>query len=246
MTAKSIGGGLSILFHVPAKSEWSNLPLSGLFVEMLRRIVDLSHAGNASAIDFSAFAPLEVLDGFGDAQQPNSSVQPIAAGDFPRTAASPKHPPGYYGTESFKHAFNLGTFIAAGQPEAIKDIPTESYRISHAEKDLQPPLLALALVLLLADFALSLWMRGIAGFVRSSGKAALIVFILVAGFHAAQAADDKAAIELTSKTYLAYIETGNSRDRSCLGTAGLQRACARFAKTHLDRSNRRHRRRSRK
>ena len=212
VTAKSIGGGLSVLFHVPAKSEWSNLPLSGLFVDMLRRIVDLSHAGNASAIDFSAFAPLEVLDGFGDAQQPNSSVQPIAAGDFSHTAAGPKHPPGYYGTENFKHAFNLGTFV--GQPEALKDIPTESYRISHVEKDLQSAACWRLRFYFVADrfFALSLGMRGIVSFARKAeATAALVLVLLLSCFHAAaKAADDeKAAIELTSKTYLAYIENGN-------------------------------------
>jgi hypothetical protein len=30
-----------VLFHVTANSDWSNLPLSGLFVEMLRRAVAL-------------------------------------------------------------------------------------------------------------------------------------------------------------------------------------------------------------
>ena len=35
------GQGFIVLFHVTANSDWSNLPLSGLFVEMLRRIVAL-------------------------------------------------------------------------------------------------------------------------------------------------------------------------------------------------------------
>src|SRR6185437_8245320 len=173
---------------------WSNLPLSGLFVEMLRRVVDLSHAGNAGAIDFATFPPLQVLDGFCDEQQPGPALQPIAGGDFSHIIAGPNYPPGYYGTESFKHAFNLGASV--GQPEAIKNIPVESYRLGKSEKDLQPYLLALAFILLLADFALSLWMRGIARFVRVSGKAALIAFVLTISFHAAQAADDKAAVEL--------------------------------------------------
>ena len=38
VTARKLGEGEIILFHVTANSDWSNLPLSGLFVEMLRRI----------------------------------------------------------------------------------------------------------------------------------------------------------------------------------------------------------------
>ena len=39
VTAERRGKGLIVLFHVTADTTWSNLPLSGLFVDMLRRIV---------------------------------------------------------------------------------------------------------------------------------------------------------------------------------------------------------------
>src|SRR6516162_442516 len=39
VTAARHGKGLIVLFHVTADTTWSNLPLSGLFVDMLRRIV---------------------------------------------------------------------------------------------------------------------------------------------------------------------------------------------------------------
>ena len=41
VTAAKQGDGFIVLFHVTANSDWSNLPLSGLFVEMLRRVVAL-------------------------------------------------------------------------------------------------------------------------------------------------------------------------------------------------------------
>ncbi len=37
-----------MLFHVTANSDWSNLPLSGLFVDMLRRVATLGKAGGVS------------------------------------------------------------------------------------------------------------------------------------------------------------------------------------------------------
>ena len=44
------GAGRIVLFHVTANADWSNLPLSGLFVDMLRRLVALS-AGVAPSAD---------------------------------------------------------------------------------------------------------------------------------------------------------------------------------------------------
>ena len=42
VTAVKRGKGMIVLFHVTADTRWSDLPLSGSFVEMLRRIVSLA------------------------------------------------------------------------------------------------------------------------------------------------------------------------------------------------------------
>ena len=42
VTADRRGKGMVVLFHVTPQATWSNLPISGTFVEMLRRIVQLS------------------------------------------------------------------------------------------------------------------------------------------------------------------------------------------------------------
>src|SRR6185369_2328368 len=49
VTAQRRGKGLVVLFHVTADTRWSDLPLSGTFVEMLKRIV--SYAGSVAASD---------------------------------------------------------------------------------------------------------------------------------------------------------------------------------------------------
>ena len=56
-----------MLVHTTANAEWSNLALSGLFVEMLRRIVAMSQ-GVAAASERRA-AAVETLDGFGRLQR---------------------------------------------------------------------------------------------------------------------------------------------------------------------------------
>ena len=64
VTGADLGAGRIVLFHVTANADWSNLPLSGLFVDMLRRLVALS-VGVASTADTTVLAPAETLDGFG-------------------------------------------------------------------------------------------------------------------------------------------------------------------------------------
>src|SRR6266849_5413084 len=66
VTAEKLGQGWTALVHTTANAEWSDLALSGLFVEMLRRMVGMSQ-GIAAGSE-GALAPVETLDGFGRLQ----------------------------------------------------------------------------------------------------------------------------------------------------------------------------------
>ncbi|HEU0118715.1 MAG TPA: DUF4159 domain-containing protein [Alphaproteobacteria bacterium] len=210
VTAKPLGAGLTILFHVPARSDWSNLPLSGLFVDMLRRIVDLSHGGG-DQVNTSALPPLAALDAFGEQQKPGAAAEPITGDDLAHVKVGPQHPPGLYGTDAMNRAFNLGTALAPPLP--LNGVSAESYRQETKQYDLQSLLLATAFILFLLDFALSLYLRGF--FVRRAPVVALLLALLFASH--AQAADP---VELTSKTTLAYVQTGN-RETDKISEAGL-------------------------
>ena len=52
VTAARRGKGMIVLFHVTADTRWSDLPLSGAFVDMLRRIVAL--AGSTATAETAA------------------------------------------------------------------------------------------------------------------------------------------------------------------------------------------------
>ncbi len=71
VTAARRGKGFVILFHVTADTRWSDLPLSGAFVDMLKRIVSLAGStATAETITDAAGSrvvvpPTRVLDGFG-------------------------------------------------------------------------------------------------------------------------------------------------------------------------------------
>ena len=42
VTAARRGAGMLVFFHITANPDWSNLPISGLFVEMMQKILELS------------------------------------------------------------------------------------------------------------------------------------------------------------------------------------------------------------
>ena len=82
------GKGLIVLFHVTADTRWSDLPLSGAFVDMLKRIVGL--AGSTAATEGEAASgraardevvpPTRMLDGFGVFGPPPPTARPVPAG----------------------------------------------------------------------------------------------------------------------------------------------------------------------
>ncbi|CAN0575442.1 unnamed protein product, partial [Laminaria digitata] len=51
VTRKAVGQGQIVLFHVTANAEWSTLPLSGLFVQMLERLAVSSAAAQPEIED---------------------------------------------------------------------------------------------------------------------------------------------------------------------------------------------------
>ena len=59
VTGGQFGEGQLVLFHVTANSEWSNLPLSGLFVEMLRRVASLGRPGGVSDVSIEEAIALQ-------------------------------------------------------------------------------------------------------------------------------------------------------------------------------------------
>jgi hypothetical protein len=114
VTAAKQGQGWIVLFHVTANSDWSNLPLSGLFVEMLRRVVAMAPSkvgppaeGQATAVESgsansarpstSALPPIQTLDGYGRLTPPPPRAAAIAPDKLDSTVPGPDHPPGYYG-----------------------------------------------------------------------------------------------------------------------------------------------------
>ena len=208
VTAAPRGAGRIVLFHVTANADWSNLPLSGLFEDMMRRLVDLS-AGVAGIADDSVLAPAETLDGFGVLGPPPPAATGLTMAELQGAPVSPRHPPGTYGPESGRRALNLGAALPALAVTAPVPGAALSPLVGLArERALGPLLLAAALGLLALDLLLSLWLRGL---LRTA--AAAVVLLLALPVHA----EDFPA----NATRLAFIVTGDPTIDG-VSRAGLQ------------------------
>ncbi len=234
VTGEHRGKGLVSLFHVSADMRWSDLPMSGIFVEMLRRIVDLSGytsnpgPGPAGEPKAETVAPLRTLDGFGAFGPPPSTAKPLNA-DF-RDRATPDHPPGFYGPADGPIAVN--TLAAA---DRIAPLDLSALRARHGSytnsepRDLRGILLSSSLALFLIDaIIVALLGAGLAALLRRRATAAALAFAVILAAMATPSpshADgkDDFAIKSTSQTHLAYVVTGNADVDSIVkaGMAGL-------------------------
>jgi len=222
VTARRQGLGRIVLFHVTANAEWSNLPLSGLFVDMLSRL-SISARGGAAAADELVgqnWLLSRALDGFGNLVDATPAMaisgETLAAG--PRNASTP---PGYYRSNEREVAINL--FTAETLPQALSGLPLSVTREgfeTQPETPLKAPFLLAALILLSIDIVASLF---VAGRLSGVGQVALIAVLLSQAPEAN--AQDERALLAANNTVLAYVLTGDTRadEISRAGLFGLSR-----------------------
>ena len=235
VTAAPRGEGRVVLFHVTANADWSSLPLSGLFMEMLARLVQ--GAGGlgpaAGGIEGGIWTPQQVLDGFGALEAP-SLMAGVPGEQLSEARPSAAMPPGIYASGERRVALNV---MRAGDRLApMADLPAGVVveAMDRAEeRRLGPWLLGAALVLLAADVLATLWLSGrFARGARHAGQAAAVALFalgaaLAGDTASAQDSPEAEAREIyaANQTVLAYVATGNARvdAASAAGLAGLSR-----------------------
>ena len=249
ITAEQRDFGWIVLVHTTANTEWSNLSLSGLFVEILRRIVEVSQGVSSTSDEETALPPLQTLDGFGRLGRPPAAAISIAPAELAAGRVGPSHPPGIYGTAESRRALNLAAGLETLAP--LPSLPNSALYAGSEEIRLMPWLLAAALVLGLADTLIGLAMRGLLSGPRRAGKSlasgltsgltsGLAVLGLLgalamtpgeAGAQSDTRADQPSEAELAAalETRLAYVITGVPAvdEISHAGLEGLSRVLAR-------------------
>jgi hypothetical protein len=221
ITATRRGKGWLVLFHVTADPAWSNLPLSGVYVDMLKRLLTLSvqrdlvqrdMPQNDVKLSSVRLAPRLMLDGTGAFTAPPVHALPLERGVLPRGQFD--HPPGFYGPVENSVAVN--TF--AVQDRLVKTdyqgAGITPLALSETQSvDTRALLLTLALLLLIIDTFVSLWLSGFMRFGRRAVSAALLILVMSLGVLPvpAQAQTASTAIETALITRLAYVKTGDAQ-----------------------------------
>jgi hypothetical protein len=218
ITAQAMGNGWIVLFHTTASPGWSSLPLSGLYVDMLKRLLALSAGTPARELaGLTTLPPVSSLDGFGRTTAPPGDAMPIAAKDFAHTRVSPKHPPGLYGAHEVESALNV--FSAHDTLTPLQGVSAQPYGNTHA-RALEPYLLAAAMILLLLDAVIALGLRGFSPRkLRWLAPAIALLLVMPQTINYARA-DDTMAMKAALDTRLAYVKTGLA-DVDSVSEAGL-------------------------
>jgi Domain of unknown function (DUF4159)/Aerotolerance regulator N-terminal len=235
VTGRELGDGRVVLFHVTASADWSSLPLSGLFVQMLERLTQSAGglANAPEALEGTIWTPLQVLDGFG-ALAPPSLIAGVPGERLAEARPSAETPPGIYASGERRVALNVMRADDDLSPLGpLPDGVTVETLDRAREIRLGPWLIALALGLLALDVLATLVVSGRLGRGRRAAPAAglaLAVGLALAlggGPAGAQATGAEAdALYAANQTVLAYVETGNARVDavSAAGLNGLSRA----------------------
>jgi hypothetical protein len=249
VTAATRGAGKVVLFHITANPDWSTLPISGLFVEMMQKILErapqqnLSDASTPSGNDAvstggskSILKPWRLLDGFGKLADPGDRAQAIVAADAP-PRAEPSTPAGLYGPQNALRAVNV---ISSGEALTPIKMPSGAQaRILEQARTvaLAPWLYLGAFGLFLLDavlcaLALGAGTQGVRA--RAAVTAVAMAFLLLPSPEPAAAqterpaasADETAfALKASLETRLAFVRTGDAEaDRiSKAGLTGLSK-----------------------
>ena len=237
MTRKVMGAGQVVLVHVTANAEWSSLPLSGLFVQMLERLAVSTRPAAPEAGDLAGqiWAPEVVLDAWG--QTSDAGELPGVEGEVLARAIAegptPATPPGLYAGADRRMALNVVGAETVLEPAAWPaGVPVDRLE-ARAARPLKGEFLTLATVLLLLDVLAALWLAGrLRGLARGAAVVLAMGLVAVApkGVQAQDAAvpapDPKAeefALEATSAVVLAYVQTGDRKvdEMSRAGLLGL-------------------------
>ena len=239
VTRKEMGLGQVVLFHVTANAEWSSLPLSGLFVQMLERLAISTRQTTPGAEDLegTTWVPVRVLDAFGQLADAGAMAG-VKGEDLAVGMVSATMPPGLYESDEQRVAVNaVGGQTVLETATWPARIAVEGLNVAR-ETLLKGAFLAAALGLLMLDILASLWLSGRLFGPRSGVVAMLALGLLAFGDHVqAQQVDDEFAINATAEVVLAHVLTGDTQvdDIAQAGLLGLSDVL--FQRTSIEPAN---------
>jgi Domain of unknown function (DUF4159)/Aerotolerance regulator N-terminal len=237
VTRKRLDAGQVVLFHVTANAEWSTLPLSGLFVQMLERLAVSTRASNVTAEDLAGtiWTPDQVLTAFGVVEEAGARSG-VPGERLAEGVPGADAPPGLYAGEDRRIALNVigadRELSAAVWPD---DVTVEGFAVSE-ETPLKGIALGLALMALMIDVLATLWLSG--RLIGGRGVTALLAVVVVLGAAPEGSAQSDPALEkiltAASEVTLAHVVTGDAEvdQLAEAGLRGLSRVL--FSRTSIE------------
>lgn len=224
VTRKPIGRGQVVLFHVTANAEWSTLPLSGLFVEMLERLAVSSSSAKPDAGDLegTVWQPVQILDGFGRLEDAGN----LPGVDGPNLVSDPVGTvlrPGLYVDGDRVMARNvISQDTELSSALWSSDIIVEGLD-TRSEFPLAGVLLGLSLALLLADVVASLALSGRLFGAQAVASVGIALIVFAVPVDAQDIDEERMAVSATAEVVLAHVLTGDARldDVARAGLTGL-------------------------
>ncbi|MGJ8621268.1 MAG: DUF4159 domain-containing protein [Yoonia sp.] len=235
VTRKISGAGQIVLVHVTANAEWSTLPLSGLFVQMLERLAVSTRPAALDAIDLAGttWLPNQVLDAYGRLED-GGALSGVTGETLAAGTLGPDLIPGLYTGGDRQIAVNVigpdATLTTAQWPASVA---VEGMSVTR-ETPLKGWLLSVTILLLLADVIASLAIGGRLRGPRADVAAAMVLALLFwAPDVQAQAADDF-AVRATSEVVLGHVLTGDQQtdEAAFAGLSGLSQTL--FRRTSIE------------
>ncbi|MGB3456639.1 MAG: DUF4159 domain-containing protein [Litorimonas sp.] len=210
VTSAPFGEGRIVLFHVTAGPQWSNLAISGLYVDMLKRTLPLAKSRQITTTDSGGAWTLDrVLGPFGELRPP--PLQAVNIPDERWDAQVADLPPGYYRSGTRQRAVQ-----AVSDPSALQRVDTDGLRVERLDgrepRSLAGMLLGFALAMLALDVLLSVILTGRTARLRPALAGLIVIGLAVVPISAdAQTPEADRVRDAALGLHLAYVETGDGR-----------------------------------
>jgi hypothetical protein len=235
ITARAQGSGTLVFFHTSANAAWSNLALSGTFVEMLQRLLQISNSGAPTGSNASELMTLtKRINGFGQLVNSSLPTTPIARSTLSTKPSGAALPPGLYEGQrtvtALNMASNAGPITPRTRLKPLKDAAGAlPYRVVDGpqERSLRGFLLVIVFILALIDVAATFLLHSRSGFKppwrtfkRAAGTSAILLAFTAGAAMAPKRAQAQAPpnpAELTENVRLACLRTAaGDIDALCL------------------------------
>jgi hypothetical protein len=201
VTRLAVGDGQVVFFHVTANADWSNLALSELFIQMIKRVVSRALILEDNEIpETLTWQTIQLINNTGKLIAPEIPVT-VTSEQLASGTVSAKIPGGIYQSDAFTVALNIGA--NAGDISPMKWPADVDVQIGDAGTNvisLAHYMFVLALLLLMLDVIAS---------ARVAGRLVLVISCLCVSLPEGLRAETE--VSAASEITFAHVVTGDPR-----------------------------------